>query len=200
MGQSSKRAVKVERTTAETNISAELDLDGSGKIDVKGPVAFMDHMVTALSKHALFDLVLRAEGDVEVDDHHTAEDLGLVLGEAIAKAVGDKRGIRRFGQAHVPMDESLAWAAADFSGRPFLVYNVEIPERARWEFDCNLAREFFQALASAARINLHIKLEYGDNYHHALEAAFKAAGRAIGQAVSLDPRIKGVLSTKDALD
>jgi len=199
MAQRKKRRAEVKRKTKETKISAELDLDGTGKVKAKTPYGFMDHMITALSKHALFDLTITATGDVEVDAHHTVEDLGLVLGEALLTALGDKKGIARFGSARVPMDESLASAVVDISGRPCLVYDVNIPKRRQWEFDCNLLKEFFQALASTARITLHLKLDYGDNYHHACEAVFKAAGRALCQACAPDPRVKGVPSSKGTL-
>jgi len=199
MAPSKKRTARVNRETAETRIKASLNLDGSGRIKVKTPYGFIDHMITAMAKHALFDLSIEANGDVEVDAHHTVEDLGLVIGEALDKALANKKGINRFGQAAVVMDEALASCALDLSGRPFLVYDVKVPKKKQWEFDVNLAREFFQALANAARITLHLKLEYGDNYHHCLEAVFKSAGRALRQAVEIDPRVKGVPSSKGTL-
>ena len=189
-----KRRATVKRETKETRISVTLDLDGSGAVKIQTPYGFMDHMLSAFAKHALVDLSVSAQGDVEVDAHHTVEDLGLVVGEALLKALGDKAGITRFGSARTPMDESLASCAVDISGRPFLVYTAEIPERKQWEFDMNLVEEFFRALSSSARITLHLCLEYGNNYHHACEAMFKAAGRALGQAVSPEPRQKGVPS------
>jgi len=199
MAQRKKRQAQVKRETKETKIRAVLDLDGSGTIEVKTPFGFLDHMITALAKHALFDLTLTAEGDIEIDAHHTVEDIGLTIGEAILIALGDKTGISRFGSALAPMDEALAAAVVDISGRPYLVYNVVIPERKQWEFDCNVLKEFFQGLAANARLNLHLRLDYGDNYHHACEAVFKAAGRALREAVALDARVKGVPSTKGTL-
>jgi imidazoleglycerol-phosphate dehydratase len=159
----------------------------------------MDHMLTAMAKHALFDLEVVATGDIEVDAHHTMEDVGLALGEAFNQALGDKKGIRRFGAAFVPMDEALARGVADLSGRPYLVYDVKIPKSKQWEFDVNLVKEFFQAFANTARITLHLELVYGDNYHHCCEAVFKAAGRALRQAVERDPRVSGVPSSKGLL-
>ncbi len=194
-----KRLAKVSRETAETQISASLNLDGAGDVKAQTPSGFMDHMLTAMCKHALFDLDLKAAGDMEVDAHHTVEDLGLVIGEALDVALGDKKGIKRFASAMVPMDESLATCVVDLSGRPYLVYDVNIPKKKQWEFDCNLVKEFFQALANSARITMHLHLEYGDNYHHCTEAIFKAAGRALRQAVEMDPRVKGVPSSKGAL-
>lgn len=200
MGSRKKRAATIERKTKETEIAASINLDGSGNLDIKTPYGFMDHMICAMARHAMFDLIIRAAGDTEVDAHHTVEDMGLVLGEALAKALGNKKGITRFGQASVPMDESLAACVIDISGRPFLAYDAGIPEREQWEFDVNLVKEFFMALASSARITIHLRLEYGDNYHHACEALFKAAGRALRQAVSMDPREKSTPSTKGSLD
>jgi imidazoleglycerol-phosphate dehydratase len=193
------RKARIKRETAETQISLSINLDGSGKVKAQTPYGFIDHMLTAMHKHALIDLSVKVEGDIEVDAHHTFEDLGIVLGEAFLKAVGDKKGITRFGFAAVPMDEALATATVDISGRPYLVYDAKIPKRKQWEFDCNLVNEFFLAFASSARLTLHIKLEYGDNYHHACEAMFKAAGRALRQAVEMDQRVKGVPSSKGTL-
>jgi imidazoleglycerol-phosphate dehydratase len=194
-----KQKALVKRETKETRIQAELCLDGRGELRIKTPFGFMDHMLTAFAKHAVFDLALTAVGDVEVDAHHTVEDIGLTLGEALEKALGDKAGIARFGEARVPMDEALATAVVDVSGRHFFIYDVKIPERSQWEFDCSLVKEFFQALAMSARITLHLRLDYGDNYHHCCEALFKAAGRALRQAVAMDPRVKGVPSSKGKL-
>ncbi len=197
-GQKGRRA-SVQRNTRETKIEAEIKLEGKGEAKVKTPYPFMDHMITAMVKHAGLDLAIKAEGDTEVDAHHTVEDLGLVIGQALDKALAGKKGIARFGWAWAPMDESLAFAALDISARPRLVYNVEIPKRKQWDFDCNLVKEFFQALADSARITLHMRLEYGDNYHHACEALFKAAGKALGQAAAKDKRASGVPSSKGAL-
>ncbi|MFO8057128.1 MAG: imidazoleglycerol-phosphate dehydratase HisB [bacterium] len=193
----SERKATVNRETRETRISVVLDLDGKGDARIKTPYGFLDHMVGSLAMHGHLDLSVSAAGDTEVDAHHTVEDLGLALGQALYEALGDKEGIARFGQAMVPMDDSLATAVIDLSGRPYLVYDVHIPERERWEFDVNLVKEFFQALTNEGRMNLHIILNYGSNYHHACEALFKAAGRAISQAVSRD--VEGLLSTKGTL-
>ena len=192
-----KREATVNRETKETRISVELDLDGKGHTSVATPYGFLDHMICAMVHHGRFDLSASVAGDTEVDAHHTVADLGLVLGQALEEALGDKAGIARFGMAMVPMDDSLATAVVDLSGRPYLVYDVHIPERDRWEFDVNLVKEFFQALAATGRFNLHLKLNYGENYHHACEALFKAAGRALRQAVSRD--VEGLLSTKGTL-
>jgi len=199
MAKKKTRKSEKERKTKETAIEVDLDLDGSGSLDIKTPYGFIDHMLTAMLKHGAMDGKIKAAGDVEVDAHHTFEDLGLVLGDAFSEALGDKKGITRFGSAMVPMDESLARSVVDISGRPFLVYDVDIPEKSQWEFDCSLVKEFFQAFVSNARITLHIKLEYGDNYHHALEAVFKSVGRSLRQAVSTDAREKGTPSTKGSL-
>lgn len=193
----SERKSVVSRETRETRISVELDLDGKGEARVKTPYGFLDHMISSLAMHGRLDLSVSATGDTEVDAHHTVEDLGLLLGQALYEALGHKEGIGRFGQAMVPMDDSLATAVVDLSGRPFLVYDVHIPERDRWEFDVNLVKEFFQAFVNEGRMNLHLVLNYGSNYHHACEALFKSAGRALSQAVSRD--VEGLLSTKGTL-
>jgi imidazoleglycerol-phosphate dehydratase len=193
------RKAKIVRKTKETQITLELNLDGSGNCSIQTPLGFMNHMLQALAKHALLDLKVQARGDVEIDAHHTVEDLGLVLGEALSKALGDKKGISRFGEATVPMDEALALAAVDLSGRPFLEYQAEIPERQRWEFDVNLIAEFLRAFTTTAKITLHLRLLAGSNYHHCVEAIFKALARALRQAVALDPRQKGVPSSKGRL-
>ena len=194
-----QRKVTEARKTRETNIKLELNLDGEGKVEVSTGVGFFDHMVTAMARHALFDLKLTASGDTQVDAHHTVEDVGIVLGTALCKALGDKKGIGRFGMFLAPMDEALARAAIDLSDRPYLAYKVEVPERNRWEFDVHLLKEFFAALSQSARMTLHLKLEYGDNYHHCCEAVMKAAGRALRQACERDPRVKDVPSTKGSL-
>ncbi len=193
----SERKSVVKRETKETRINVELDLDGKGEVRVSTPYGFCDHMVSSLAHHGRFDLAASASGDTEVDAHHTVEDLGLVMGQALDEALGDKEGIARFGQALVPMDDSLATAVVDLSGRPYLVYDVHIPERDQWEFDMNLVKEFFRAFTNSGRMNLHLILNYGENYHHACEAVFKAAGRALSQAVSRD--VEGLLSTKGSL-
>jgi len=194
-----KRKVTVKRETKETRITLTLDLDGSGQARAATPLGFLNHMLESLGQHALFDLSVQARGDVEIDAHHTVEDLGLVLGEALNQALGDKKKIHRFGYAVLPMDEALAQAVVDLSGRPFLDYQVEIPEREQWEFDANLVPEFFRALVSAGKFTLHLRLLAGTNYHHSLEAVFKSFARALRQAVTADPRQKGVPSSKGRL-
>src|SRR5512146_2578096 len=191
------RKATIERKTKETDIRISLDLDGSGVYNIKTSVPVMDHMFSQIAKHGFFDLRLKAKGDTEIDDHHTVEDLGIAFGQAIKKALGDSRGIRRYGDATVPMDETLAQVVMDLSGRPFFVYQVPLPKKYKLkDFDPGLAEDFFQSVVNHAGMNLHIRLHYGRDVHHMLEAVFKAFGRALDQATSLDPRIKGVLSTK----
>ena len=191
------RKAKIERKTKETDIRITLDLDGKGAYAIKTGVPFMDHMFAAVAKHGFFDLTVKAKGDTHIDDHHTVEDLGIAFGQALKKAVGNGRGIRRYGEAAVPMDETLAQVALDLSGRPYLVYQMELPKKYKLkEFDPGLAEDFFRSVANHAGMNLHIRLLYGRDVHHMLEAVFKAFGRALDQATSVDPRIKGVLSTK----
>ncbi len=192
-----KRKATIERKTKETNITLSLNLDGTGVSAIKTSIPFMDHMFSHIAKHGFFDLAVKAKGDREIDDHHTVEDLGIVLGQAIKKALGDSKGIRRYGEATVPMDETLAQVVMDLSGRPYLKYQIELPKKYKLrEFDPGLAEDFFQSVANHAGMNLHIRLLYGRDVHHMLEGIFKAFGRALDQATSLDPRIKGVLSTK----
>ena len=193
------RSVTIQRTTKETAIRLTLELDGSGESRIRTPLPFLDHMLTLLARHGFFDLIVEASGDVEIDAHHTIEDLGICLGEAFREALGNKQGIRRYGQGTVPMDESLASVLLDFSGRPFLVYNVPLPKAKVGEFDVELVEEFFVAFSNHAAANVHVNLAYGSNLHHIVEAIFKAFGRALDQATSLDPRVKGVLSTKGKL-
>jgi imidazoleglycerol-phosphate dehydratase len=193
------RKAEIERTTKETTISVSVDLDGSGSTEVATGVPFFDHMLEALGRHALLDLVVRASGDLEIDAHHTVEDVGIVLGQAIAESLGDKRGIRRFGDAEVPMDEALVQCAIDISGRGQLHYAIDVPIEIIGTFDTTLAREFMTALAQNAGLTLHVRGIAGDNAHHIIEAAFKALARALREAVSLDPRVGGVPSTKGAL-
>jgi imidazoleglycerol-phosphate dehydratase len=194
------RTAALTRTTAETDISVTLDLDGTGRSDVATGIGFLDHMLTSLARHALFDLTLRAAGDLHIDFHHTTEDVGIVIGAAIARALGDKRGIRRFGQALIPMDETLAEAAVDLSGRPFLAWNVDFQRPKIGEMDTELFEEFFRALAFNALITLHITRRAGVNAHHVAEACFKATARALRMAVEPDPRIGDAIpSTKGAL-
>lgn len=194
------RKASVSRKTAETEISVEIDLDGSGRYDNRTGVGFFDHMLDQLSRHSLIDMVIRAEGDTHVDDHHTVEDTGIALGQALAQALGDKRGIRRYGECHLPMDDAQLRAALDLSGRPYLVWNVDLPTAKIGSFDCELVREFFQALATHGDITLHVDRLHGFNSHHIAEAAFKAVARALRMAVEPDPR-KGdaIPSTKGTL-
>ena len=193
------RTASIERITKETQIRLTLDVDGSGKAKVCSSVPFLDHMLDLFTRHGLFDISIEAKGDIDIDFHHTVEDIGIVLGQAFREALGDKKGISRYGQATVPMDETLAAVAVDLSGRPYMVYNVKLPKVKIGEFDVELAREFFQAFANNAGANLHINVLYGDNVHHILEACFKGLARALDQATQLDPRIEGVLSTKGKL-
>jgi imidazoleglycerol-phosphate dehydratase len=191
------RKATIDRKTKETDIKISLNLDGTGTYRIKTSVPFMDHMFSHIARHGFFDLTVNAKGDTEIDDHHTVEDLGIVFGQALKKALGDSKGIRRYGDASVPMDETLAQVVMDLSGRPFLAYQVELPKKYRLkDFNPGLAEDFFQSVANHAGMNLHIRLHYGRDVHHMLEAIFKAFGRALDQATSLDPRIKGVLSTK----
>jgi len=194
----SRRAV-VERTTKETSIRVELDLDGSGRAEIATPLPFLSHMVEQIARHGLFDLVVRAEGDVEIDGHHTTEDLGIVLGQAFREALGDKVGLVRYGSATLPMDEALVTVALDLSGRPYFVWRVPLPKAKVGDFDVELAEVFFEAFARSAQANLHVRLHEGDNLHHIIEVSFKALAKALCQATRLDPRIIGVPSTKGAL-
>ncbi len=194
------RRATVTRKTAETSISVELDLDGTGTYDNQTGVGFFDHMLDQLSRHSLIDMTIRAEGDLHIDDHHTVEDTGIAIGQARVKALGDKRGIRRYGACLLPMDDSLVRAALDLSARPYLVWNVDLPSAKIGTFDTELVREFFQALSTHGGITLHVDKLHGLNSHHIAEAAFKAVARALRDAVEPDPR-KGdaIPSTKGAL-
>ena len=194
-----KRSARVERKTKETRIALALALDGAGKADVESPVGFLNHMLSLLARHAGFDLSVKAAGDTEVDPHHTVEDIGICLGQALAEALGAKEGIARFGCALVPMDEALAQASLDLSGRPYLVYQVEFPGERVGEFETELVRDFLQALATHAKLTLHVRALYGDNDHHIAEAVFKALARALRAAVARDPRVTGTPSTKGVL-
>jgi imidazoleglycerol-phosphate dehydratase len=195
------RRAEVARETAETAIRAALDLDGAGKAEVATGVGFLDHMLAALARHALFDLTLHAKGDLHIDFHHTTEDTGIVLGQALRRALGDKRGIRRYGHALLPMDEALAEAAVDISGRPFLAWSVPFGPPKIGEMDTELFEEFFSAFASNAGITLHVSLKAGTNAHHVAEACFKAVARALRMAVESDPRAPGAVpSTKGMLE
>jgi imidazoleglycerol-phosphate dehydratase len=194
------RTASLSRTTAETDITLVLDLDGSGAAEIDTGIGFLDHMLTALTRHALFDLAVRAQGDLQIDCHHTTEDVGIVLGRAFAAALGEKRGIARFGQALVPMDEALAEAAVDISGRGMLVWDVSFERQRIGELDSELFEEFFRAFAANAGVTLHISRRAGRNAHHMAESCFKAAARALRMAVALDPRIgDAVPSTKGSL-
>ncbi|NMC75052.1 MAG: imidazoleglycerol-phosphate dehydratase HisB [Geobacteraceae bacterium] len=193
------RTAAVERVTKETRIHLNLVLDGTGESKVCTSVPFLDHMLDLFARHGLFDLQVEAQGDIDIDFHHTVEDIGIVLGEALKRALGGKEGIRRYGQATVPMDETLASAAVDLSGRPYLCFNVPLPKVKIGDFDVELVREFFQAFANTGGLNLHINLAYGENVHHMVEACFKAFARALDEATRRDDRITGVLSTKGKL-
>jgi imidazoleglycerol-phosphate dehydratase len=197
-GQQHRQAV-VERTTSETGVKVELVLDGSGRGRIDTTIPFLDHMLTLLAKHGFFDLTVEAKGDTDIDDHHTVEDIGIVLGDAFKQALGDKAGIRRFGWASVPLDEALAQVTVDFSGRPYLVYKVKLTQQRIKSFDLGLFEDFFQAFVTHAALNLHANVSYGRNPHHIIEALFKAFAKGLDQATSLDERIVGVLSTKGKL-
>ncbi len=190
----------VSRKTAETAIQVSLDLDGTGRTRVSTSMPFLDHMLTVMGKHGLLDLAVKASGDLDVDCHHTVEDLGIVLGQALKQALGDKAGIRRFGSAAVPMDETLARATVDLSGRPYLVFRVPLSTRKIQSFDTELIEHFFEALSVHAGLTVHVEVPYGKNAHHMLEASFKAFGRALEQATRIDPRVAGVPSSKGTLE
>ncbi len=193
------REAKVVRATAETDIGVAIDLDGTGSADIETGVGFFDHMLDAFSRHSLIDVTLRVKGDTWVDDHHTVEDTGIVMGQALREALGDKRGIRRFGDALVPLDEALVMASVDISGRGELFWDVPIGPDKVGTFDTELAHEFFAGLARDAGITLHLRLVCGENAHHIIEATFKAAARALRVAVEPDPRVEGIPSTKGSL-
>ncbi|MGN1064229.1 MAG: imidazoleglycerol-phosphate dehydratase HisB [Thermoguttaceae bacterium] len=193
------RTAKIERKTKETQIQLEINLDGTGRSSVKTGLGFFDHMLTLFSAHSKVDLKLTVHGDLDVDGHHTVEDVGIALGKAFADALGDKKGIRRYGFFVLPMDETLAETAVDFSGRPFLVFNAAFPVERVGNFDLELVNEFWQGFANSAACNLHINVPYGGNGHHISEAIFKSTARSIRAAVESDPREKGVPSTKGSL-
>jgi imidazoleglycerol-phosphate dehydratase len=200
MSQGKGRQARVERKTKETDVTIHLDVDGTGGAKVSTPIPFFSHMLEAWSKHGLMDLTVEASGDVEIDIHHTVEDVGIVLGQALKQALADKRGIVRYGTAFVPMDEALVAASVDISGRPFLVFNVPVARTRVSNFDLDMLQEFFRAFAFNAEITLHVTMHYGHNLHHISEAVFKSVGRALADATRLNPRIAGVLpSTKGAL-
>jgi imidazoleglycerol-phosphate dehydratase len=194
------RKATIDRSTKETKIKATVDLDGTGAYDIKTGIGFLDHMLEQLARHSLIDITLEAKGDLHIDFHHTTEDAGIVLGQAIAKALGDKQGITRYADVHLPMDETMTRVAIDVSGRPYLIWNVTFTRDKLGEMDTELFREFFQAFAQNAGITLHIATLYGENNHHIAETCFKGVARALRQAVSLDPRQSGrVPSTKGSL-
>ena len=194
------RTASVSRATAETKISVEINLDGTGAYDNQTGVGFFDHMLDQLSRHSLIDMTIRAEGDYHIDDHHTVEDTGIALGQALVQALGEKRGTRRYGECHLPMDDAQVRAALDLSARPFLVWNVDIPTQKIGQFDTELVREFFTAFATHGGITLHVDQIHGLNSHHIVEAAFKAVARAMRIAVETDPRKAGdIPSTKGTL-
>jgi imidazoleglycerol-phosphate dehydratase len=193
------RRATVQRATSETKIDVELVLDGTGRHDVTTPLPFLTHMLEQLARHGRFDLVVRAAGDVHIDGHHTTEDLGIVLGRAFAESLGDRAGIRRYGEATIPMDEALCQVAVDFGGRPFFVDRLSLPKAKVGEFDVELGSVFLEAFARAALVNLHVRRIEGENLHHVLEGTFKALARAVSDAVTEDPRAGGVPSTKGTL-
>ncbi len=194
-----QRKAELERRTQETLVKVVLDLDGKGRPDIATGIPFFDHMLTLFCIHGFFDLTVRAQGDLEVDSHHTVEDVGIVLGDAIETALGDRKGIRRYGHAVTPMDDALGTVTVDLSRRPYLVFRVPVGTSAERSFNRSLAKEFFKSLANHCGMNLHIDVPYGENEHHVLEAIFKSLGRALCQAAGLDPRVSGVRSSKGAL-
>jgi imidazoleglycerol-phosphate dehydratase len=194
------RSVTLKRTTNETDISIKLNLDGQGLSKINTGVGFFDHMLTHISKHGFFDLDLSADGDLEIDAHHTIEDIGILLGQCIKEALGDKKGVRRYGSTILPMDETLVLCAIDLSGRAYLNFDVAFTVPLLGTMETEMIEEFFRAICQQAGMNLHIKLLDGKNNHHIVEGVFKAFGRALDEATSLDPRIKDVLSTKGSLD
>ena len=193
------RTAKASRKTKETEIAVELDLDGNGTAEIETGIPFFNHMLEIFARHGLFDLKLKAKGDIEVDFHHTVEDVGLAMGQAFKEALRDKQGICRFGEASVPLDETLAHVVVDLSGRPYLSYHVKIRPGRVGSFDTDLPHEFFQAYANQLGMNLHINVSQGENPHHIIEACFKALARAMERATRIDQRIRGVLSTKGSL-
>jgi imidazoleglycerol-phosphate dehydratase len=193
------RTASVRRETAETQVQLTLDLDGTGRAELATGVGFLDHMLTLLARHGVIDLTVQARGDLHVDAHHTVEDVGICLGKALAQALGDKAGVRRYGGATVPMDEALVTAAVDLSGRAFCVWKVELPPEMLGNFSAPLAEEFWRAASSAGAFNLHVVCHHGRNTHHIIEAVFKATSRALREAIEPDPRVKGVPSTKGVL-
>lgn len=193
------RKASIERATRETKISVEVDLDGTGQSQIETPLPFLSHMLDQIARHGSIDLKVKAEGDVDIDGHHTTEDVGIVLGTAVLQALGDRKGIRRYGSATLPMDEALVTAAIDLSGRAFFVFRVPLPKAKIGNFDVELAEVFFEAFARSAQANLHLRLLEGTNLHHIVEISFKAFSRALREAVEFDPRSPGIPSTKGSL-
>ncbi|MGO4901758.1 imidazoleglycerol-phosphate dehydratase HisB [Bacillus sp. GM2] len=193
------RKAERARKTNETDIKLSFHIDGEGKADIQTDVPFMTHILDLFTKHGQFDLSVEAKGDVEIDDHHTTEDIGICLGQALLEALGDKQGIKRYGSSMVPMDEALAQVAIDLSNRPHLEFRAEFPSRKVGTFDTELVHEFLWKFALEARMNLHVIVHYGTNTHHMIEAVFKALGRALDEATLIDPRVKGIPSTKGML-
>jgi imidazoleglycerol-phosphate dehydratase len=194
------RKAQIIRKTKETDITVSLNLDGQGTYDIKTSIPFLNHMLSLFAKHGLIDLKIKAKGDIEIDYHHTVEDIGICLGDALKKALGNKKGIKRYGNVTVPMDEAIASVTLDISERPYLVYKVILPKKSKIKnFDADLVEDFLQAFVSRSGVTLHVAVPYGRNIHHIIEAIFKALGRALSEAVRVDPRIKGVMSTKGRL-
>ncbi len=194
------REANAARKTLETGVSVSWNLDGTGVSDINTGIGFFDHMLTLLSKHSFTDLSVHAVGDLDVDSHHTVEDCGIVLGQVLKEALGDKVGIRRYGNCFLPMDEALVQVCLDFSGRPYLVFDADIPKVQLGIYDAEMTEEFLRALAVQAGITLHVRVLYGKNVHHIIEAIFKGLARALAEAISIDPRVHGVLSSKGSLE
>lgn len=197
--ETSERRANLHRKTKETDIQLNLNVDGSGQYQITTGVPFLNHMLELFTRHGFFDLSVEASGDIEIDDHHTVEDVGLALGQAFREALGEKQGIRRFGEASVPLDEALVNCVVDLSGRPFLAYNLTVQQELVGNFATELIHDFFLAFTNQLGVNLHLNMTQGRNPHHIIEAGFKAFARALGSAVEYDPRVKGVLSTKGVL-
>ncbi len=193
------RSGRALRKTKETDVRVEIELDGRGEVQADTGVAFFDHLLDSFARHGLFDLTVRAQGDLEVDQHHTVEDVGIVLGQALREAIGDGSGLKRFGSARLPMADVLAEVDLDLSNRPYLVYRVELPRDWVGQFDAALIEDFLYALTTNGGVDLHVQLRYGHNVHHSVEAIFKGLGRALDQATTIDPRLEGALSTKGSL-
>ena len=193
------RNATITRQTKETQIQVDLEVDGSGRYQVQTPIGFLSHMVEQLAKHGMFDLKVEARGDTHIDGHHPTEDLAIALGQAFARALGDKAGIRRFGSATLPMDEACVTCALDLSGRPYFVWDMSLPKAKVGDFDSELAEVFFEGFARSSQCNLHMRLHAGENLHHIIEISFKAFARALREATELDPRVRGVPSTKGTL-